>query len=224
MMRHIHRDSKPKIGTSRKLSTEYVTLHFARWPYSPPNESTTYSHFISQSVEDGLNMLPAVARGTLGGWGMSWNFNAQSGGWSNIVAGRDRSLSGIGRDRADQVLPNYVGARGDRGQEFRNWVNRDAFALPALGTFGNSGRNIVRGPAARRADLSLHKHFPLTEKVRLNFRMDSYNIFNHPIIGNCRFGAWGCAMNNSVADREVLGSFWSSQGARVIQFNMALRY
>jgi Carboxypeptidase regulatory-like domain/TonB dependent receptor len=46
--------------------------------------------------------------------------------------------------------------------------------------FGTSGRNLFRGPFQVRFDMSLAKEFALTERVRLRFEADAFNVFNHP--------------------------------------------
>jgi hypothetical protein len=56
--------------------------------------------------------------------------------------------------------------------------NPAAFALPALGTFGASGRNIIRGDRFRTADISLFRNFALLETVRLQLRFEATNAFN----------------------------------------------
>ena len=53
--------------------------------------------------------------------------------------------------------------------------NPAAFALPALGTFGNSGRNIVRGDGSRSADLSLFRDIAILEAVKLQLRFEATN-------------------------------------------------
>ncbi len=56
--------------------------------------------------------------------------------------------------------------------------NSAAFAIPAAGTFGNSGRNIVRGDGFRTANLSLFRNFTVRESVRLQLRFEATNAFN----------------------------------------------
>jgi hypothetical protein len=51
-----------------------------------------------------------------------------------------------------------------------DWFNRAAFARPASNTFGNMGRNSLRGPGINKWDLSLFKNFAVAEGVRLQFR------------------------------------------------------
>ncbi len=47
-------------------------------------------------------------------------------------------------------------------------------------TFSNAGRNIFRGPFQNRFDISLGKSFSLTERFKLRFNFDAFNVFNHP--------------------------------------------
>lgn len=56
--------------------------------------------------------------------------------------------------------------------------NPSAFALPALGEFGNAGRNIVRGDSYRSVDLSVFRTFRLRERAPLQFRAEFMNALN----------------------------------------------
>jgi hypothetical protein len=58
-----------------------------------------------------------------------------------------------------------------------------AFADPGVGNLGNFGRNTLHGPRFFGADASVMKNFGLTEKVKAQFRMDVFNLFNHPVLG-----------------------------------------
>src|SRR6185503_17170444 len=67
----------------------------------------------------------------------------------------------------------------------QRWFDRTAFlAQGTAGTdpyhFGNSGRNILRGPKLVSFDFSVFKEFSLTEKVALEFRAEFFNFFNTP--------------------------------------------
>jgi hypothetical protein len=55
---------------------------------------------------------------------------------------------------------------------------------PAAGFIGSSGQNSFRGPHFFNTDVSLVKHFKITERHVLTFRAEAYNIFNHPNFGN----------------------------------------
>ncbi len=66
----------------------------------------------------------------------------------------------------------------------RFFLNPAAFAIPAPGTFGNYGRNTLHGPGLSQFDLTLHKRFPLTERINFEFRAEAYNILNHANFAN----------------------------------------
>jgi hypothetical protein len=61
------------------------------------------------------------------------------------------------------------------------WVNPAAFAVPQPGTFGNLGRNALRGPDISQLDLTLSKTVAVTERVKLQFRAECFNILNHAV-------------------------------------------
>jgi hypothetical protein len=61
------------------------------------------------------------------------------------------------------------------------YVNPTAFAMPAPGTYGNLGRNALRGPRISQLDLTLSKKFPIRETTNFEFRAECFNILNNPI-------------------------------------------
>lgn len=65
-----------------------------------------------------------------------------------------------------------------------NWINPGAFVRPADGTFGNVHRNSLIGPGVNVVNISAHKEFDLAElwnhDIKLQFRADAQNAFNHP--------------------------------------------
>lgn len=58
------------------------------------------------------------------------------------------------------------------------WFNTAAFAVPAAGTWGNSGRNILYGPSTKDVDFSVFKNFQLAESKSLQIRGEFFNLFN----------------------------------------------
>ena len=54
---------------------------------------------------------------------------------------------------------------------------------PGVGHLGNIGVFSYRGPRVFYADASLLKNFGVTERVTIQFRMDAFNVFNHPVLG-----------------------------------------
>jgi hypothetical protein len=62
----------------------------------------------------------------------------------------------------------------------QSWFNKSAFAVPAPFTFGNSGRNILRGDGTNNIDLSIFRQFPIKEQWKVEFRAEMFNAFNTP--------------------------------------------
>ena len=88
----------------------------------------------------------------------------------------------------------------------QGWFNTQAFALPPFGSFGNAGRNVVRGPSLRNVDMSLLKNTPITETTTLQFRAEFFNVMNTPNFGlpNLFFGTPGFSRVLSARDgREI---------------------
>ena len=63
------------------------------------------------------------------------------------------------------------------------WFNPNAFSLPTPGTYGNLGRGVLTGPGLANVDFSVFKSFPVTEKARLQFRAEFFNVLNHSNFG-----------------------------------------
>ena len=94
---------------------------------------------------------------------------------------------------------------GPESARLDRWFNTDAFAINAVGTFGNLGRNALRGQKFWNLDTSLVRDFPFGERRRLQFRADMFNIANHPQyaqpildLNNSAFGS----INNTLFESE----------------------
>jgi len=116
----------------------------------------------------------------LGGWQLNGISTLQTGLPFSVNAGVDRSLAGIGRDRADVLRqPDIYGGKA-RGEMIQRYFDTSAFALPAVGTFGTSSRNYLYGPGLINFDLGAFKAFNFTERRRLEFRWEVFNALNKP--------------------------------------------
>jgi hypothetical protein len=82
----------------------------------------------------------------------------------------------------------YVNVVGDpyAGQNSSRWINPAAFQQPADATYGTTGRNAFRLPWIQNLDSSLIKNFNIRESMKLVYRFEVFNVFNHPEI-------WGLA-------------------------------
>ena len=125
-----------------------------------------------------------ILKAALGGWELTGIFTATSGAPLTVRAGVDRSLNGQGLDTADQVGDWQINGSRSRSAEALQWFNTAAFTLPALGTVGTSGIDIVRGPAMSNLDLALFKNFSVKERWKFQFRAEFFNALNHTVLGN----------------------------------------
>jgi hypothetical protein len=79
------------------------------------------------------------------------------------------------RPNAIVGVDQYAANKGPDG-----WLNPAAFSMPAAGTFGNLGRNTFFGPDFKQIDVSLLKDFKISERFKLEYRAEFFNVFNHP--------------------------------------------
>jgi outer membrane receptor protein involved in Fe transport len=152
-----------------------------------------------------------IVRQTVGGWESSGFMTLQSGSPFSVLAGTDRSLSGIGADYADLVGNPYLDTSRSRAQLVSKYFNTSAFTPNAPGTFGTSPRNLLRGPGLANFDLSLMKRFQVREGKFLQFRTEMFNVFNRPNFNN-PFAA--------VSTPSRLGKIESAADPRIIQFGL----
>ncbi len=147
------------------------------------------------------------------GWRLSGVLRGSSGNPLTVNAGADRALSGIQAttQRASQVSGNVYG-----DGTINNWLNPAAFALPALGTYGNSVRNAYDGPGFRSVDLSLVRQFAMSSSRKVEARVEAFNALNWFIPGD---------PNVNLSSATTFGritTFSAAASPRVMQF--ALRY
>ena len=120
----------------------------------------------------------------LGGWETNGIVILESGPPFSVLSGRDNSQSGVNRDRADLVGEPTLDPGRARAALIAEYFNKAAFANNAVGTFGNSGRNILRGPGFASVDFGLLKNVALGGGHRVQFRTEVFNLFNRVNLGN----------------------------------------
>lgn len=117
----------------------------------------------------------------VGGYQVSGILTLRTGFPFSVVVGNTDVANITGAGTANSRL-NIV------GDPFANipagfYFNPAAFARPAAGTFGNSGRNILSGPGAQQLDFSVMKVLRFSERIRLQLRAEAFNVLNHPTFG-----------------------------------------
>lgn len=122
----------------------------------------------------------------LGGWQFNGIIDLQTGTPFDVYA-PDQSYTGFAHNSyADCVGDPFAGASSDHNVYTSTgfFINPAAFALPAPGTFGNCRPRAWHGPGIQDTDLSLFKQFQISERLRLQFRTEFFNAFNHPNFSN----------------------------------------
>ena len=90
----------------------------------------------------------------------------------NSNTGRS-SLGFGGNDR-----PNVSGTAASSNPSPGQWFNASAFSMPAFGTFGNAGRNILDGPGYQNVNLAVLKRVALAGRTSLQLRAEAFNLLN----------------------------------------------
>jgi hypothetical protein len=125
-----------------------------------------------------------VVRTALGSWELSSIYSAATGpSMTGTISGTpvgDPSATGGGGNE----VPMRVAGQSCRANtgDIRQWFNPNMFTLNGLqiGKKGSEGFGVCSGPGNNVIDLSLRKNFKLTERVRMQFQLDGFNLFNHP--------------------------------------------
>ena len=145
-----------------------------------------------------------VKNAVVGGWQLNGIYTWQRGFPITIQAADLGGLNDAqGQNRADLVGDPDVGNR-----TIVRWFNTAAFAQPAAGSFGTSGRNILRGPGVNNLDLAAFKNFELGKGTRVQFRLESFNTFNHT-----QFNGVSTNLTSSKFRSRDLRPAWSNKPA-----------
>lgn len=126
--------------------------------------------------------LPFKGSGLLGPLERGWQVNAIAQFFDGLpFSVASGTALGDGLTPRAQLLPGFGNGSLPKGQRtLGKWFNTAAFAVPAAGTWGNSGRNILEGPGTKSVDFSLFKDTHLTESKVLQLRAEAFNLANTP--------------------------------------------
>ena len=144
-----------------------------------------------------FNTKSGVLNQLIGGWSINSIFTAMSGEWFSIRSGvRTANFSHESRAlvRDPSVRPRLQNAPNVVGPvlfaPLTGNPNVDPFVIPPPGSNG-SGRNIFEAPGYWNLDLGFIKMFQVTERIKLQFRMEMFNALNHPNFDNPRDASVG---------------------------------
>lgn len=145
-----------------------------------------------------------------GGWSLATIYQTQSGLPFTVSLPFDNANAGT------VSFPNRLCGGTLGSPSIHQWFDTGCFAAPAAYVFGNSGRNILRGPVINNLDLAVHRDFRLPfESSVLQFRMEAFNSLNHPQF----------ARPNSTLNQPATGTIAGTSVAnRILQFAMRLSF
>ncbi len=144
-----------------------------------------------------LNVNNGFANAIIGGWQTGGNMTVQGGVPNSLtIGGVDNSETDEAYDRPNTTgqpayPPNRTTAR---------WYNPAAFVEAPPGQFGNVGRNTLIAPGTFGIDAELHKNWimPYNEHHQVQFRLEAFNVLNHP--------NWGQPNPNILAGAAIAGA------------------
>jgi hypothetical protein len=205
------------------------------------NLSTAVSYDIPNGFQNGF------AKAVFSHWGLDNRFTARSGfpitldgnfyvdpatgrylyGMLNQVPGQPLWLYGANCASTLQGLGALNAGQGCPGGRA---LNPAAFTPPPAGEVGTAPRNSLRGFGAWQMDLAVRREFPIYERLKLQFRAEAFNIFNHPNFGflynyycpagsGCQFGQFTQTLNVSLG---ALSPLYQLGGPRSMQFALKL--
>lgn len=213
------------------------------WSYNGPTNwgvtpANNYNLAADKSVDAGdipqalvasyIYQLP-VGRGKQFGSGMGRAADAVVGGWelSGIAAFKAGIPIGIfGNDQptyGGNPRPDVVGNVHASHPGIHEWFNTGAFAFAPYGSFGNAPRYFsdLRGPHYQNWDTALEKNWLFGESMRIQFRFETFNTFNHPNFYAPEAGAtaWqGCDPNGGSGCASSFGTITQTFAPRNVQW------
>jgi len=168
-------------------------------PQDPNNLGAEYgASGIDQPYVMVLSSLYQLPFGRGQRWGSDWALPIDEalGGWHlngiyTLSAGLPFDVS-VGGCSNSYTRPDLVGSIHISPGNLKNYVSPSAFALPPATVYGgactynrpgNAARNVLRGPGLSNIDLAIFKDFSISERAKLQFRAQAYNLTNTPHFG-----------------------------------------
>lgn len=188
--------------------------------YGPSDYDRRNSFVVSWLYAIPIHLSSRVANGLLSGWTVSAIQSVTSGRPITFVAGEDVAVNGTGAAQFAQLRPGATAgtiqiSHPNRASMVNRFFNTQAFVPPndePLGTYGNSRRGMVYGPAYANTDASVLKLFTLPESLKLQFRLETFNTFNQVNFSN----------PNSTANSGGFGKIRSAASGRQLQLALKL--
>jgi len=184
-----------------------------------------------------LAYAPGAVNQVVGGWSLNGLYTWVSGEPFSVYSGvRTNNFSHTSRAAivGPQPAVNYHEIAGVVGPVvFDPSLAQSVFVFPEPGGDG-AGRNLFHAAPYWNLDLSLNKRFDLTERFKLQFRAEAFNVLNHPNFDNPRDASTGSpAITSSVfaqaccatvAPASTQAIIQTGESARVLQLGLKLEF
>lgn len=148
-------------------------------------------------------------RAIFGNWQFSPLVRWQSGNRSSVTTGQDNALTGMGGQRAVQILDDPYGD-GSPG----HYLNRAAFAAPAAGTYSSLKPYTILNPSRLQNDLAVTRTFKVGSGQNIQFRWEIFNVIN-----KVNYNAPVTALNSA-----NFGIIQSAADPRIMQFALKVDF
>jgi hypothetical protein len=191
---------------------------------------TRHNFNASLAATSSLKTAKPWVRRLLSDWQIAPLVHASSGQPLNLTLGKDNSLTGLNptnsNDRPNQILANVAATNPvclNGTTACVQWLNPAAFAANVPGSFGNLGRNSVRGPKTVNFDAAVSRLFRVTERYSVQARMDAFNVFNHTNYVGAISPAGTVTGYTTLSQSMTSSTFGRVQAAfdpRILQFSM----
>jgi hypothetical protein len=194
----------------------------ADWGPSNFNPAQQFSSNFSYDLPVGRGHLLGASAGSrldrfIGGWTWHGIITSQAGYPFTPLVGSNQSNNGDSRN-PDRVSLNPSFAGKVIVGKATQWFDPAAFKLPAAGTYGNAGRDILTGPPLNEVDMSLFKTTTINEKVKAQFRAECFNLFNHANLGMPVVSTFSSGQVSPTAGQIT----YTTTSQREIQFGLKL--
>ncbi|ADW71107.1 carboxypeptidase-like regulatory domain-containing protein [Granulicella tundricola] len=180
--------SNTNASASNNSALPYGTINRHAFDYGSSDFDRRHIGVLSYVYDlPGASLHNALLKEAIGGWQTTGILRLQSGTPFTVIAGSDRSQTGLNSDRATVVpgVPQYSKTGCTIASACVGYLNQAAFAIPALGSAGNLGKNSLFGPGAINWDVGLLKNIPLgSDRFRLQFHAEFFNVINKTNLNN----------------------------------------
>jgi hypothetical protein len=169
-----------------------------------------------------LNSSGRVAGAVLGGWQVGGIVTLQKGVPFTVLS--SAKFTGFAFSSVRPNVKAGVDAKKVAGGPPDRFFDTSAFELPPAGTLGNAARGLLLGPGVEQVNFTMSKVFSVTERTRLQFRGEFFNLFNHPnyVISNNQQVTVFTA--NTGAINPSAGKLTQTISARQIQLGLKLTF